>query len=137
MNIKNLLTSCRKFGQLAQFAKNNKLSPFLKGVPERERGGGILELMKNSKGLNILKALKSLFLVRVCSNIFICDHAHNSFSLYKGRILNPKLVQSTFLPWTKPQVIVQRCSHPLERAQGDHRLCRLRLSRLDSRDHLL
>jgi hypothetical protein len=41
-----------------------KISPFAKGVPERERGGGILERIRNSKALNFLKGTKSLFLVR-------------------------------------------------------------------------
>jgi hypothetical protein len=38
--------------------------PLQKGVPERERGGGILERMENSKALENSKAVKSLFLVR-------------------------------------------------------------------------
>jgi hypothetical protein len=41
-----------------------KISPFLKGVPERERGGGILERINNSKASENSKAVKSLFLVR-------------------------------------------------------------------------
>jgi len=33
-------------------------SPFLKGVPERQRGGGILERIRNSKILSIRKGTK-------------------------------------------------------------------------------
>jgi hypothetical protein len=33
-------------------------SPFLKGVPERERGGGILKRARNSNALNFLQGSK-------------------------------------------------------------------------------
>ena len=38
--------------------KHYNFSPFLKGVPERERGGGILKRVRNSKVLNFLQGSK-------------------------------------------------------------------------------